>query len=80
MYGITPKFDLAKETDEQLIAILKSPNVYRRDTARRLLQEIPANTGRDELWLAISGFLIPGSELKAEYAFADLWEDAHGGT
>lgn len=34
-----PKFDLAKETDEQLIERLKSPNVYFRDAAQRLLSE-----------------------------------------
>lgn len=34
-----PKFDLAKETDEQLIERLKSPNVYFRDVAQRILAE-----------------------------------------
>ncbi len=34
-----PKFDLAKETDEQLIERLGSPNVYFRETAQRVLQE-----------------------------------------
>lgn len=34
-----PKFDLAKETDEQLIQRLGSPNVYFRETAQRVLQE-----------------------------------------
>ena len=32
-------FDLAKETDEQLIARLSSPNVFYRDLAQRLLAE-----------------------------------------
>ncbi|MSR57237.1 MAG: c-type cytochrome [Planctomycetaceae bacterium] len=34
-----PKFDLAKETDDQLIERLGSPNVYFRDQAQRLLAE-----------------------------------------
>jgi len=34
-----PKFDLAKETDDQLIERLGSPNVYFRDIAQRLLAE-----------------------------------------
>lgn len=34
-----PQFDLAKETDEQLIERLGSPNVYFRETAQRVLQE-----------------------------------------
>ena len=34
-----PKFDLGKETDDQLIGRLRSPNVYFRETAQRLLAE-----------------------------------------
>jgi putative membrane-bound dehydrogenase-like protein len=34
-----PKFDLSKETDEQLIERLKSPNGFFRDIAQRLLAE-----------------------------------------
>src|SRR5262249_45221802 len=34
-----PQFDLAKETDDQLLARLASPNVYYRDIAQRLLAE-----------------------------------------
>lgn len=34
-----PKFDLKKETDDQLIARLASPNVFFRDIAQRLLWE-----------------------------------------
>jgi len=35
----SPKFDLKKETDDQLIARLASPNVFFRDIAQRLLWE-----------------------------------------
>jgi putative membrane-bound dehydrogenase-like protein len=34
-----PKFDLAKETDDQLVEHLHSPNIYFRETAQRLLTE-----------------------------------------
>jgi putative membrane-bound dehydrogenase-like protein len=34
-----PKFDLAKESDDQLLDRLRSPNVYFRDQAQRLLNE-----------------------------------------
>ena len=34
-----PRFDLAKESDDQLIARLASPNIYYRDLAQRLLRE-----------------------------------------
>jgi len=34
-----PKFDLAKETDAQLVERLGSPNVYFRETAQRVLTE-----------------------------------------
>ncbi len=34
-----PKFDLGKESDDQLIGRLRSPNVYFRETAQRLLAE-----------------------------------------
>ena len=34
-----PKFDLARESDDQLIARLSSPNIYYRDLAQRLLRE-----------------------------------------
>ncbi|MCA9033375.1 MAG: hypothetical protein KDA66_21330, partial [Planctomycetaceae bacterium] len=32
-------FDLAQQTDDELIALLSDPNVYMRDTAQRLLAE-----------------------------------------
>ena len=46
------------------------------DDARRLLQEI----GRDQekVWREIEPYLVPGRELKAKYAFLDLWESLYG--
>jgi len=44
--------------------------------ARVLLHEIPGNRG--EVWSQIQPFLVPGRELKAKYAFDDLWESERG--
>ncbi len=41
-----------------------------------LLPEIQG--AREEVWHAVEPFLIPGRELKARYAFDDLWESVHG--
>jgi hypothetical protein len=30
------------------------------------------------VWRHIAPHLVPGRELKAQYAFADLWEVLHG--
>ena len=44
--------------------------------AGRLLEEMTGD--RAEVWREIEPYLIPGDELKAQYAFADLWEDRSG--
>jgi hypothetical protein len=44
--------------------------------ARRLLGEL--NGDRDDIWSRVRQFLQPGRELKARYAFDDLWEETHG--
>jgi hypothetical protein len=33
---------------------------------------------RDDIWAAVAPFIVPGRELKAQYAFADLWEAERG--
>lgn len=33
---------------------------------------------RDEIWREVGPYLIPGNELKAQLAFADLWEALRG--
>lgn len=33
---------------------------------------------RDEVWSEVTRYVVPGRELKARYAFEDLWEAAHG--
>jgi hypothetical protein len=45
--------------------------------ARRLLETI-APQNAEKLWQALEPFLVPGEELKAQYAFQDLWESLYG--
>lgn len=44
--------------------------------ARRLLRAM--NGEQLQVWAAIEPYLIPGAELKAQYAFLDLWEALYG--
>jgi hypothetical protein len=44
--------------------------------SRVLLHELPGK--RAEIWELIEPFVVPGRELKARYAFDDLWESEHG--
>lgn len=63
---------------QQLLAMKLS--AWRDDVdisdARLLLPEVQG--GREEVWRAVEPFLVPGRELKARYAFDDLWESIHG--
>jgi len=64
---------------EQLLAMKLS--AWRDDVdvsdARRLLEELAATGNRDEIWLKVEPYLVRGDELKAHYAFQDLWESLH---
>jgi hypothetical protein len=44
--------------------------------AHRLLSEL--NGSRDDIWRRLQPYLQPGRELKARYAFDDLWDELHG--
>jgi predicted nucleotidyltransferase len=44
--------------------------------ARLLLAILPGS--KEEVWGRIDRHLVPGRELKARYAFEDLWEALHG--
>lgn len=46
------------------------------EDARRLLTE--CRGGRDDVWRALEPHVVPGREMKARYAFEDLWESEHG--
>ena len=48
-----PKFDMARETDDQLLVRLLSQNIYFRETAQRLLQERDTPLTRTKLELRI---------------------------
>lgn len=66
---------------EQLLAMKLS--AWRDDVdiadARRLLYElIQIEPDHDHIWQRVELYLIPGDELKAQYAFEDLWEVLHG--
>lgn len=44
--------------------------------ASRLLQEMAKD--REKIWNALEPYLVPGLEMKAQYAFLDLWESLYG--
>lgn len=67
-------------TVEQLLAMKLS--AWRDDVdisdARRLLQEIASQGNRDQIWKRVEPYLVPGDQLKAQYAFQDLWDTLYG--
>lgn len=46
------------------------------DDARKLLSRLPQE--RSQAWQMIEPHLVPGRQLKARYAFDDLWESERG--
>ncbi len=74
----TPTLRVRTLSSVQLLAMKLS--AWRDDLdvedARRLLQEC-RGTG-DEVWREVEPFVVPGREMKARYAFDDLWESEHG--
>ncbi len=44
--------------------------------AKRLLSELAGDY--NDVWSRVEPYIQPGRELKAQYAFSDLWEDLHG--
>jgi putative membrane-bound dehydrogenase-like protein len=57
-----PKFDLSKETDEQLIERLKSPNGFFRDIAQRVLAERSTPTTLAKLKTLVLNEALPAKE------------------
>jgi hypothetical protein len=86
LHGLTPGeilFDspslvVRSAAPQQLLAMKLS--AWRDDVdigdARLLLSKMEGS--RDEVWTLVEPFLVPGRELKARYAFEDLWELEHG--
>lgn len=75
-----PGIEVRSPSIAQLLAMKLS--AWRDDVdiadARRLLQEFPSGRERDAVWQEVEPYLVPGSELKAHYAFLDLWETLYG--
>jgi hypothetical protein len=75
---LAPGITVRRPSIEQLLAMKLS--AWRDDVdiadARRLLAELRG--GHDILWENVVAFLQPGHELKAKYAFDDLWDEIHG--
>lgn len=46
------------------------------EDAKRLLQTLERD--QKKVWATVEPYLVPGEELKAQYAFLDLWEAIHG--
>ena len=42
------------------------------------VRELSKSYDQKQLWQSLTPFLQPGRELKARYAFDDLWEETHG--
>ena len=63
-----PRFDLAKETDDQLIARLGSPNIFFRESAQRILTERSSDNLRQKL----QRHVIDGSQARKSRLHA-LW-------
>lgn len=62
----------------QLLAMKRSAwrNVQDRSDASVLLRA--ARTGsREDTWAKVKPYLVPGRELKAQYAFEQLWEEIY---
>lgn len=75
-----PGIEVRSPAIAQLLAMKLS--AWRDDVdiadARRLLQEM--SSAREDIWREVEPFLVPGNELKAQYAFVDLWEALYGDT
>ena len=69
-----PGIEVRSPATAQLLAMKLS--AWRDDVdiadASRLLEEMKGD--RDEIWRKVEPYLIPGHELKARYAYADLWD------
>ena len=45
------------------------------EDARLLLSKIAGN--KERIWEQVKPYLVPGRELKSQYAFEDLWDSEH---
>ena len=74
----TPTLRVRTLSPTQLLAMKLS--AWRDDLdvedARRLLKE--CRGAREDVWRGVEPYVVPGREMKARYAFDDLWESEHG--
>lgn len=77
-----PGIEVRSPSVAQLLAMKLS--AWRDDVdiadAQRFLQELGKGAGREAVWASVQPYLVPGNELKAQYAFLDLWESLYGDT
>ena len=75
-----PGIEVCQPAVEQLLAMKLC--AWRDDVdiadASRLLTELASGSNRVDVWQRVMPYLLPGRELKAQYAFEDLWESAYG--
>lgn len=75
-----PGIEVRQPKAEQLLAMKLC--AWRDDVdiadAARLLAELRPSLSRTDIWLLLLPFVPKGTELKAQYAFADLWESIDG--
>ncbi|MDZ4347882.1 MAG: hypothetical protein U1E51_36205 [Candidatus Binatia bacterium] len=75
-----PGIEVRQPAIEQLLAMKLC--AWRDDVdiadASRLLTVLEPTQERAEVWQRIVPYLVPGRELKAQYAFEDLWESLYG--
>ena len=75
-----PGIEVRQPAAEQLLAMKLS--AWRDDVdiadASRLLSDLAPGRNREEVWQHLVRYLVPGRELKAQYAFEDLWESVYG--
>lgn len=75
-----PGIIVTQPATEQLLAMKLC--AWRDDVdiadASRLLKELASQADRTAIWRRVLPYLLPGSELKAQLAFDDLWESLHG--
>lgn len=75
-----PGIEVRQPSVAQLLAMKLS--AWRDDVdvadARRLLQELSPAAGQQAAWKMVEPYLVPGQQLKAHYAFLDVWEALYG--
>jgi hypothetical protein len=77
-----PGIEVRQPVIEQLLAMKLC--AWRDDVdiadASRLLTALAPASDRAQTWQRIVPYLVFGRELKAQYAFEDLWESLYGDT